>query len=192
MQAPDLFPDTLARPPIRMQRSAVISDCGLYRYLFTRIWDASKPVLPVCMLNPSRADHEIDDPTVLTLIFFATLWGYGGLSGVNFFAFRASKPAEMMAAVDPFGPENDRYLRLAFNDARHANTPLLAAWGNGGAYRDRNVEFCRQAAHHLVRLVCLGTTQHGHPKHPMARGTHRIPRDQAPMPYAPVNLGAPR
>jgi len=32
-----------------------------------------------------------------------------------------------------------------------------------------------------VPLVCLGTTQSGAPKHPMARGGHRISRDQQPI-----------
>lgn len=190
MIAPDHFPATLAPPPSPIKRTAVVSACGTYRYLFTRVWDASLPVLPVCMLNPSRADHEIDDPTVLVLTHFGRLWGYGGLSGVNLFAFRASKPRDMMAARDPFGPENEIHLHRALNDARYSHVPMLAAWGNDGILMDRNVHFCRQAAHHLVRLVCLGTTLAGHPKHPMARGVHRIPRDQQPIPYGLPSSGA--
>ncbi|WP_281410851.1 hypothetical protein [Rhizobium binae] len=33
----------------------------------------------------------------------------------------------------------------------------------------------------IVDLVCFGLTKYKFPKHPMARGQHRIPRDQQPM-----------
>lgn len=32
-----------------------------------------------------------------------------------------------------------------------------------------------------VKLDCLGTTGSGAPKHPLARGKHRIPADFAPV-----------
>ena len=81
-----------------MRKSAVISACGIYRIELRRIWDDAKPVLIVCMLNPSRADDQRNDPTVLALIHFASLWGYGGILIINLFSYRSSSPAEMMAA----------------------------------------------------------------------------------------------
>lgn len=58
-----------------VQKDAVISECTRYRYKLTRRWDGANPMLPVCMLNPSTADHEKDDPTIRELTHFATLWG---------------------------------------------------------------------------------------------------------------------
>ena len=169
----DLFP--------AMQMTAVISDCTLYRDELRRVWDAAKPILTVCMLNPSDADHTRNDPTVLTLIWFARLWGYGGILIVNLHAWRSSSPKEMMAARESIGPRCDDYIDRAFIIARHQNRPMLAAWGAGGDYLGRDRWLMARARQQLVDLVCLGLTKDGFPKHPMARGVHRIPRDQQPI-----------
>jgi len=83
-----------------MIREADICPTGLYRWWLLRVWDDRLPLLIIVMLNPSTADAERDDPTVLALIHFAKLWGYGGLRIVNLFAWRASQPAEMLKAAD--------------------------------------------------------------------------------------------
>jgi len=164
-----------------MKRAAFISSCGLYRYSLSRIWDDQLPRLVVCMLNPSKADHEVDDPTMLALIHFARIWGYGGLLIVNLYGFRASQPKEMFNATDPIGRENDGYVVAALDYAAANGGRLLVAWGNDG--QERAGFFCQLAESRDIELICLGTTLSGAPKHPMARGKHRIPRDQVPLPY---------
>lgn len=154
-------------------------DC--YRYELRRVWNDGLPLLVVCMLNPSTADHEINDPTILALIHFAKLWGYGGIIVVNLFAFRAPHPKVMMAADSPIGSDNHIHLQSALVYARDNGGRLLAAWGNGGTFEGRADWFCSRACMHKVSLICLGTTKDWHPKHPMARGKHRIPRDQQPI-----------
>ncbi|WP_445675420.1 DUF1643 domain-containing protein [Pseudomonas aeruginosa] len=46
--------------------SAIISECGQYRYLLTRPGDclADKGTAVFLMLNPSTADAALDDPTI--------------------------------------------------------------------------------------------------------------------------------
>ena len=167
----DLFP--------AMQMSAVLSGPGnCYRDELCRVWDDDVPMLPVCMCNPSTADHERNDPTLLTLIHFAKLWGYGGLLVVNVFSFRSPSPAVMLAAADPVGPDNARHVAKALIYARdEGNRCMLAAWGNHGASLNRHLWVCNLAEYYGVDLVCLGTTDAGHPKHPLARGKQFIPRD---------------
>jgi hypothetical protein len=181
----DLLGYEVERP---MTLSAVISECEDYRPELRRIWDESLPLLVVCMLNPSRADASINDPTVLTLIHFAKLWGYGGLLIVNLYDFRASKPTEMFAAEAPVSKDNYRYIEQAIQYASDNGRKLLAAWGNGPDEMERrNPAMLSQAdwfasrCQGRVELVCLGKTNSGAPKHPMARGLHRIPRDQQPI-----------
>lgn len=171
-----------------MTSGAILSLCGRYRYWLFRQWDTGLPMLVVVMLNPSTADAENNDPTILALIHFAKLWGYGGLIVVNLNAFRASQPpvmhAEHKAGRDVEGPENDQHLANAIRYARSVQRPVLVAWGNGGEFRDAAVKFATLADVFQVDQVCLGRTASGAPKHPLARGKHRIPRDQQPMTWS--------
>ncbi|TCU34130.1 hypothetical protein EV129_113114 [Rhizobium azibense] len=165
-----------------MRRSAIISICKMYRYELRRIWDDRLPLLVVCMLNPSLADDQVEDPTLRELIHFAKMWGYGGLLIVNFYAFRSPSPKEMFAqGCKAFGPENDAYIKGAIAYARNHGGKLLAAWGNDGHVGGYHMYFTTLAAEQKVDLVCLGKTNSGQPKHPMARGKHRIPRSQMPI-----------
>lgn len=162
-----------------MMRSAIIM--GEYRLELRRVWDEELALLVVCMLNPSTADSEQDDMTILALIHFAQLWGFGGLLIVNLCSYRTPYPGEMEKAADPVGPYNDNFLAEALGYARDHGRMALAAWGNGGEFMGRDKVFVEMAKQRGVDLVCLGTTQSGQPKHPLARGKHRIPRDQQPI-----------
>jgi hypothetical protein len=156
---------------------------GNYRYELRRVWDESLPLLVVCMLNPSTADADRNDPTILTLIHFGKLWGFGGLYVVNLFALRTSSPAEMMTEgeLTAMGDSNKGFLFDAIGYAKQHGRSILAAWGNNGSHHAADEWFAKQAIARGVDLVCLGTTESGQPKHPLARGKHRIPRDQQPI-----------
>jgi hypothetical protein len=180
MTALDLEGNQIAEVAIR--KTAVLSDRGTYRYRLTRQWDLGKAMLPVCMLNPSTADADKDDPTIKALMRFADNWGYGGITVINLFAVRTSKPQEMKRHEWPHGADNRMHIEQVLSTARHTSTPVLAAWGNDGAHWSRqDEEFCRIAKAAMVDLVCLGLTAGGFPKHPLARGKHRIPADQKPI-----------
>jgi hypothetical protein len=166
-----------------MERTAVIE--GEYRYELRRIWDRARPLLVVCMLNPSTANAEVDDPTILTLVHFAKAWGYGGLLIVNLFAYRSPTPKALLDAAYPVGPRNDGAIDDALHYAQHHGAKMLVAWGNAHTAHPRAMDRIKLvldlAAQHGVNFLCLGTTISEQPKHPMARGVHRIPRDQQPV-----------
>jgi hypothetical protein len=165
-----------------MKHATFAGDDAEFRLTLIRLWDAGAPMLVVCMLNPSTADASIDDPTILALIHFATLWGYGGILVVNLFAVRTSSPKDMKNRRFPVGrPYNEAAIDDALAYARATTGKLLVAWGNDGGWQERDVEFLSRCDG--LELVCLGRTQSGAPKHPMARGQHRIPRDQQPIPF---------
>lgn len=158
------------------EQSALIVD-DLFRYTLIRRWHKDAPLLVVCMCNPSTANANVDDPTVLALMHFAYAWGFGGILIVNEHAFRASRPSKLKEALDPNGPDNWRHMHRACDYAADTSGIALVAWGN----LTNGKTFQKYARRHGLRLVCLGTTQNGSPKHPMARGVHRIPRDQQPI-----------
>lgn len=142
----------------QMERGATISSCGRYRYALWRKW---KPG-PMCVfvgLNPSTADAQLDDPTIRRCIGFAQGWGFSGLMMLNLFAYRATNPADMKAATDPIGPDNDDALRYA----SYNTTMVIAAWGANGTFKGRD----QQVREMLPRLHYLHLTKDGHPGHPL-------------------------
>ena len=150
-----------------MNRSALLSPCGRYRYILSRQWGPGGLVAFVC-LNPSVADGTVDDPTVRRCVGFAQQLGYGALMLVNLFAYRATKPSEMLAAKDPIGPDNDKHLVAV---AKVADL-TVAAWGAYGSHMGRDAAV--RAV--LPRLHCLRLTKGGHPGHPLY-----LPYSAAPM-----------
>lgn len=142
-----------------MQRTAVISRDGTYRYALRRTWDSAGPVVLFVGLNPSTADNRVDDPTIRRCIQFSGDWGFGGLVVANLFAFRTSSPRVLRRVADPIGPRNDAWLRRLVDEAE----VVVAAWGNHGDYLSRDREVMRL----LRRPRCLAVTKRGQPKHPL-------------------------
>ena len=124
------------------------------------------------MLNPSTADERTDDPTIRRCIGFARDWGYGGVEIVNIFALRATDPRELRRARDPIGRMNDAHVA----GAAKRSAAVVIAWGAHGALLARGA-----AALGLLspraRLLALGWTQAGEPRHPLY-----LRRDVRPTP----------
>lgn len=156
-----------------MNRDANFSSCRKFRYTLWRIWGDSSDYAMFVGLNPSTADENEDDPTIRRCIAFARNWGYSGLCMTNLFAFRATKPADMMNADDPIGPDNDKWLC----DMASQAAIVVAAWGIHGTFADRH----RTVSQLLPRLHYLRLTKHGHPRHPLY-----LPRTLRPTELQPV------
>lgn len=124
-------------------RETILSPCRTYRYTLWRNISSldGEGYAMFIGLNPSTADEVLDDPTIRRCMAFAQAWGYGALCMTNLFAFRATKPADMLAAADPIGPENDKHL---IDLARDAGV-VVAAWGTNGTHLGRD-----QAVHAMV------------------------------------------
>lgn len=169
--------------PSTRQGSASLSACGTYRWTLHREW--RKPLeLPrwvtFVMLNPSTADADDDDPTIRRCIHFAKALGGTGLAVVNLYALRATDPTDLWTVDDPVGPRNDATLTMFLSMAKRADFPIVAAWG-AHARQDRVQAVL--AMDGAERLTALGVTKNNAPKHPLARGQHRIPDDATPAPW---------
>ena len=155
--------------------SAELSPCGTYRYTLTRAPIAPWRVQPwwrpavFCMLNPSTADATLDDPTIRRCRGFAERDGetFSGIVVVNLYALRSKDPGALWSHADPVGAENDAWIDRAVRDAAGVATPpsVICAWGtNAQPWRVRRVVQVLRGAG--ARLLCLGTTKDGHPRHP--------------------------
>ncbi|HEX2136504.1 MAG TPA: DUF1643 domain-containing protein [Microvirga sp.] len=178
-----------------MQREALFSPCGAYRYRLARRW-AEGPMVAFIMLNPSTADGSIDDPTIRRCIGYAQTWGYGALAVGNLYALRATEPAELRRARDPTGPDNDRHLE----GMTRAAARVVCAWGADPAAHTVRTDaviglllrcHSRLMALRLLRtvgiLLALGFTEGS----TFARVEHaelcngRVPRPPAGAPHDP-------
>lgn len=146
-------------------RRATISEDNRYRYRLTRIWEAGKPPLSFVMLNPSTADDRVDDPTIRRCMGFAKREGCGGIIVVNLYGLRATDPAELTKAGDPYGPKNADALLAVLDEAAIYDTPVVCAWGTKAGFAAARFRTSAKAT--PARLVCLGRTKDGHPRHPL-------------------------
>jgi hypothetical protein len=160
---------------VGVQRSAVFSPCGNYRYSLTRAWDDTKPRVCFLMQNPSVADDREDDPTVKKCIGFARRWGFGSIVVVNIRAFVATDPTDVGCAaargMDTVGPDNARYVRDAISQCMS----LVVACGGDESMLDAARETlagCDVAA----EISCIGYTKDDVPKHPSRLG-YSTPRE---------------
>lgn len=153
-----------------VERSAVISSCGTYRYSLLRRWGRG-PALRWIMLNPSTADADVDDPTLRRVVRFSRDNGYAAAVVANLYALRATDPAQLGRHPDPCGPANLATLGLLAKAARVDTyclgrpAPVVAAWG---ANAPRAWATC-VLDHELfgADLRCLGVTKAGFPRHPL-------------------------
>ncbi len=148
--------------------SATFSPCKRYRYTLERDFFASMRStrrITFVMLNPSTADADANDPTVNKCCKYALAWGFGHLTVVNIFAFRATDPRALRTVDDPVGADNQAAILRA---AEHAEM-VLCAWGSHGVYRDRGQltrDFLR--THDLgPKMHVLALTNSGQPGHPL-------------------------
>ncbi len=113
-------------------------------------------------LNPSTADEQFDDPTLRRCIAFAKREGMGALCMTNVYAYRATDPNVMMAAPNPVGPANGRWLAECANGAGL----IICAWGKH-ADQDNRRSVLSILRSQNERVMCLGKNLDGSPKHPL-------------------------
>jgi hypothetical protein len=164
--------DTLDVFATEAKSSAIISECGAYRYRLERQWDGDKATVAFLMLNPSKADASQDDPTIRRCIGFAKAWGFGGLIVGNLFALRSTDPKALYDHPDPIGPDNDQHILAIAKSARK----IVCAWGTHGALHDRGREVAERLE--FFDLVALKVTVDGQPGHPLY-----LAADIQPRPY---------
>jgi hypothetical protein len=161
--------------------SAVISADGVFRYRLTRdipqvpIFGNSGRPLTFCMLNPSTADSEVDDPTIRRCRGFAKREGANQLIVVNVYALRSTDPQKLFLVPDPVGPDNFDHVHRAAVEAGR----VVVAWGVNARSEDvENTMF--ELSKSGAKILCLGTTKAGHPRHPLY-----VKGDQPLIPWSP-------
>lgn len=159
-----------------MQRSAKFDETGQYRYWLKREWTSGGRAIALIMLNPSRADHCQDDPTLRRCIGLAQQWQFSRLTVVNLFAYCTASPQVLKAASHPVGQNNDQHILQACDQADQ----IALAWGNWGMLHQRDQAVLKLLVPWRDRLYCLGQNRTGQPRHPLY-----VPRHTQLQPWPP-------
>lgn len=172
-----------------ISRSAkFVADCRIELH---RSW-GSGPRACVIGHNPSAANGDKDDPTSKWWNRWFNHYGFGSYVAVNLWPFCTSSPAECHKRVsrvndglDWGGRDLIHFVNLpAVVKAAKEAAQVFVCWGgmaNDDAWIEHLIEEIQTGVEPYPDLWCWGTTGAGAPKHPMARGHHRIDPLQAPI-----------
>jgi len=150
--------------------SAVLSDCGAYRYRLDRHVADAGPVYAFFGINPSTADASLDDATVRKWRGFVSRWGGSRFIVGNVFAFRSTDVKALATASDPIGRLNNDYLHQIIAEA----DILVPCWGDQG-----KVPPILRSSFHWMRQILgaagrpvktFGLSKGGYPMHPLMLG----------------------
>lgn len=142
--------------------------------------------------NPSKAGRRADDPTSIWWIKWCRSFGFGSYVAVNLYPWVSAHPrdcyvkCEAIEAGEDWGARDRLHfvnLPAVVKAAKRADQ-IFVCWG--AIARDHDwiehvIEEIQTGEEPWPDLWCWGTNKDGSPKHPMARGRHRVPKDQPPI-----------
>ncbi|SEP58889.1 hypothetical protein SAMN03159444_00143 [Pseudomonas sp. NFACC02] len=160
--------------------SAIISECGLYRYRLDRDcglpFEGSK-VFAYFGINPSTADATLDDATVRKWRGFTVRNGGHRFIVGNVFSFRATDVQVLRKTLVTMGPDHHKHLDQIIREA----DVLVPCWGSSDKLEHGDVLYMKDLLNTLLEsgkpVLHFGTTKSGQPKHPLMLGydTQLIP-----------------
>lgn len=154
------------------KKGALFSDCGQYRFILWRNWNALPKIL-VVGLNPSTADCSRDDATTRKVTSFAKKWGYGGLFLMNCFPYISTDPKGLVN-YDSLG-ENDQWLRYIKKEVGLT----IFAWGNFEAVTKLHRDSAMARMFPNAKVIDFNLN--GSPKHPLYASLKSEPRPYRTM-----------
>lgn len=141
----------------------VLSSCGIYRYALWRIWDFSKPLWMMALLNPSKATEEQSDPTITRCCIRAQKGGAGGIVVVNTGAIRETNAEKACRAPDPIGPHNAQWIEALIPTCQ----THIAGWGPNASSFGGDKIILEIFRRRNVPLYALKVNRDGSPRHPL-------------------------
>ncbi len=145
-------------------------------------WWAPGPRALVCMANPSTAGAHDNDATVRNLIELIRALGLPGFTVVNWLPYIATSPPDMFRWRNDLLNTDGPLYRWIHAKAIEVIEPLAAtaamrfvAWGNIVPEVPHTSAVLRALSGNFAHdLFAFGLTKDGSPKHPAARGEHRL------------------
>lgn len=171
---------------IYIRRWAEMSPCGRFRFVLGRQWsaDPTAPWMHFTMLNPSTANGEDDDPTIIRDVGYAMREDCGGLLVTNLSSYMATDPKNLLAWVnqceragklqDRWGISTDDYIRDCAAQAKWN----IVAWGANAGHK-----LLRRRAKNVLELLRIFKGWDSHPS-----GAYALAMTKAGIPSHPLML----
>lgn len=144
--------------------SALFSGCGRYRPVLVRNWAELGSMAYYALwiaMNPSTAEHDVDDPTIRKGIHFTRSMGLTCYVMCNIMDYRSTNP-KALSAVNPRSDANlPKIVELAAGASR-----IICAWGALPKPLHRYADDVVLALRGYP-LYCMGKTAAGFPRHPL-------------------------
>jgi hypothetical protein len=147
---------------------------GPYRFELRLVW-AEGPLLITVGLNPPGGSDMSPSPTLNVLANYARRNRFGGVVLLNLFAWKATQPAHLFAALargeDVVCLEHNSFTclktRLAEHHRREHEDVVAPCWGKHGQRRGQ--EFLRFLGPEYIanHVRCFGLNRDGSPVHPL-------------------------
>jgi hypothetical protein len=153
------------------------NDC--YRTKLLHKWGRG-PTALIAMMNPSGADWNVGDQTVMKTSRIFRRLGYGGQWIGNACAYRHVSPRALLAVEDPVGPKN---IPAILEMAAQSHIVVVAHGRLPGRLQRHATEMCEALLNAGHDLHVLALTASGVPMHPLARGKGFIAETIKPTPW---------
>jgi hypothetical protein len=146
-------------------RLAMFSACGRYRYWLRRNLTANRDrhVLWI-MMNPSRANEDMNDPTTTMTTGISARHGYGVHGVVNLSALIEPNSASLTADAGATDPVNLQAVERALGWIARHKGDIVIAWGASRHLKSRGKDMLFRLRRR--RLLCLGHNADGSPRFP--------------------------
>ncbi len=154
--------------------SAIISECGNYRYRLERecsgMLEENGKVFAYFGVNPSTADACLDDSTVRKWRGFTARNGGSRFIVGNVFSYRSTDVRKLADVPFPQGPKHFQHLQQIIDGA----DVLVPCWGSSSKVPKHLREHMDTLLAWLLRtgkpVLHFGKTSCGQPKHPLMLG----------------------
>lgn len=150
--------------------SAIISDCGKYRYRLERTVALQGITVAWFGINPSTANGDMDDATIRKMVGFSRKLGAKTMIVGNCIPFRATD-------VSKIGKCSEEAMLLNYHHCAEIirdSAVVIPCWGAirkvAPHLRGAVVVTKMQIVESHTQVLCLGTTKCGNPKHPLMLG----------------------
>ena len=138
-----------------MLKFAKFSKDKKHRYYLSRKWSEKEQVLYV-LLNPSKANHINNDPTINRLITISKNLGYGGFNVVNLYTLITPLRNKLYEKKRKFSAKNKKL--IAELVAGHKT--IIYGWG--ATENEPN-----WLSNIVKNPLCFSINKNGTPKHPL-------------------------